>query len=66
MGDTLLRDGERGVEYRLFFFALDRNRFVIVHAIVKKSQKLKGRDIRTALSRIGDVLTRIAEKGGEP
>jgi len=49
-----LRPEWQGVEYRLLFTSHE-NRFIMVHALVKKSDKLKPRDIETARRRAREV-----------
>ncbi len=61
-----LRPEWSGTEYRLFYFALVENRFVIVHATTKKTQKLKPRDIELAEARISDVQRRLQREGTSP
>lgn len=54
-----LRPEYGGVEYRFLFWARSNpDRFTIVHALVKKSQKLKGTDIERALARIEELRGR--------
>ncbi len=48
-----------GTEYRFFYFAMVGRRFVILHAITKKTQKLAPRDIELAEARKADVQRRI-------
>ncbi|WP_407919016.1 type II toxin-antitoxin system RelE/ParE family toxin [Candidatus Nitrospira nitrificans] len=43
-----LRPEWSGTEYRFFYAAFVRQRFVILHAIRKKRQKLRERDIAIA------------------
>lgn len=50
-----LRPEWGGTEYRLLYFLFTRGRFVILHAVTKKSQKLRGRDIEIAEERMRDV-----------
>jgi phage-related protein len=58
-----LRPEWAGTEYRLLYFALVGQRFVILHAITKKAQKLRSRDIEIAESRMMDVRRRIGYEG---
>ena len=53
-----LRPEWSGVEHRFFYFTFIEQRIVIVHALTKKSQKLKAQDIAVALSRVEEVRTR--------
>jgi len=45
--------------YRIFFFAHTGRRFVLLHAIKKKTNKISENDIRLAVSRMNDHRTRI-------
>jgi phage-related protein len=53
-----LRPEYGGNEYRLFFFRTSKNRFVITHAILKNTRRLKLSDIETAENRRTDWLSR--------
>jgi phage-related protein len=53
-----LRPEWGGTEYRLLYFFFTRGRFVVVHAVTKKSQKLKLKDIELAEKRIREVKVR--------
>jgi len=46
------------MEYRFFYAAFVRQRFVILHAIQKKRQKLRERDIVLAEQRYEEVKRR--------
>lgn len=46
------------MEYRFFYAALVGQRFIILHAIQKKRQKLRERDIVLAEQRYGEVKRR--------
>jgi hypothetical protein len=48
-----------GSEYRFFYGAIIGQRFVILHAIQKKRQKLRARDISIAEQRYEDIKRRI-------
>ena len=56
-----LRPEYGGTEYRFFYFTLVRRRFVIVHAVAKKSQRLKTRDVKLALDRVRETRERLQE-----
>jgi phage-related protein len=53
-----LRPEWGGTEYRFFYFLFTRNRFVILHAVTKKSQKLRSKDIALAEDRAREVRER--------
>jgi len=53
-----LRPEWSGVEHRFFYFTFVGQRIVIVHALTKKSQKLKAQDIAVALARVEEVRAR--------
>lgn len=53
-----LRPEWSGNEYRFFYGAIVGQRFVILHAIHKKTQKLRERDIATAEQRYADIKER--------
>ena len=57
-----LRPEWAGNEYRYFYGAVVRQRFVLVHAMQKKTQKLRERDIATAEQRYEDIKRRIADE----
>jgi|SRR5579884_1152509 len=59
-----LRPEWGGVEFRLFYFLGTEQRIFIVHAIIKKSQKLKATDITLAENRIAEIRQREQEKEG--
>jgi phage-related protein len=54
-----LRPEWSGTEYRFFYGAIVGQRFVILHAIQKKRQKLRERDIAIAEQRYQDIKKRI-------
>ncbi len=58
-----LRPEWAGTEYRFLYFAWVGQRFVILHAITKKAQKLRSKDIEIAESRMMDVRRRISHEG---
>ena len=64
VGDDLweLRPEFGGIECRYFYFSYIDNQIVIVHAISKKSQRLKPGDVRLALSRVEEVRRREDER----
>ena len=53
-----LRPGWAGTEYRFFYVAMVGRRLVVLHAIKKKSQKVKSKDIELAEARYVDVIER--------
>ena len=53
-----LRPEWSGTEYRFFYAALVGQRFIILHAIQKKRQKLRERDIALAEQRYEEVKRR--------
>ena len=57
-----LRPEFGGIEYRYFYFSYVDNQIVIVHAVSKKSQRLKPGDVRLALSRVDEVRRRESER----
>lgn len=57
-----LRPEFGGIEYRYFYFSYVDNQIVVVHAVSKKSQRLKPGDVRLALSRVEEVQRREAER----
>ena len=61
-----LRPEWAGTEYRFLYFTLVGQRFVIVHALTKKVQKLKPGDIDLALARATDVKRRLTREGASP
>ena len=54
-----LRPEWSGTEYRFFYGAIVGQRFVILHAIQKKRQKLRERDIALAEQRYQDIKERM-------
>ena len=57
-----LRPEWAGNEYRYFYGSVVGQRFVIVHALHKKTQKLRERDITTAEERYEEIKRRIADE----
>ena len=57
-----LRPEWGGVEHRFFYFTFVERRIVIIHALTKKSQKLKAQDIHIALARVEEVRMREKAK----
>ncbi len=55
-----LRPEFGGTEYRLFYFLMVKDKFVIIHAFVKRTQRTPTREITTALNRIEEVKARLA------
>jgi phage-related protein len=58
-----LRPEWAGTEYRFLYFALVGRRFVILHAVTKKSQKLRSKDMEIAEARMMDVRRRVNHEG---
>ncbi len=54
-----LRPEWSGNEYRFFYGAFIGRRFVILHAVQKKKQKLREKDIAIAEQRYDDIKERI-------
>ena len=48
------------------YFALIERRLVIVHAVTKKAQKLKAKDIALAEARVADVRRRLTNESASP
>ena len=67
VGDDLweLRPEFGGTEYRFFYFALVERQLVVVHAIKKKGQKLKTKDLNLALARANAVRHRADKLKGQ-
>lgn len=42
--------------YRIFFFAYSEQRFILLHAIKKKEDKLSERDINLAIDKMNDYI----------
>lgn len=61
-----LRPEWSGTEYRFFYGSIVGRRIVILHAIQKKSQKLKARDIDLAEARYHEVLKRSNDESTSP
>ncbi len=57
-----LRPEWSGNEYRFFYGAIMGQRFVILHAIQKKRQKLRDRDIAIAEHRYEDIRRRMHDE----
>jgi phage-related protein len=60
-----LRPEFSGIEYRYFYFSYVDNQIVIVHAVSKKSQRLKPGDVKLSLSRVEEVRRREAARQKE-
>ncbi len=58
-----LRPEWAGTEYRFLYFAMIERRLVILHAMTKKTQKLKTKDIELAEARMADVKRRLNREG---
>lgn len=61
-----LRPEWAGTEYRFFYVAMVGRRFVVLHAIKKKSQKVKPKDIEVAEARYADVVERWPDETTPP
>jgi len=61
-----LRPEWAGTEYRFLYFAMIEQRLVILHAMTKKTQKLKTKDIELAEARMADVRRRLNHEGSSP
>lgn len=61
-----LRPEWAGTEYRFLYFTLVGKRFVILHALTKKTQKLRPKDIELTEVRMADVRRRISNEGTSP
>jgi phage-related protein len=61
-----LRPEWAGSEYRFFYVAMVGRRLVVLHAIKKKSQKVKDKDIELAESRHADVIERWKNETAPP
>jgi phage-related protein len=61
-----LRPEWAGTEYRLLYFTLVGQEIVILHAVTKKSQKLKKRDIDLADTRIKSIQRRLPDEITSP
>lgn len=53
-----LRPEWAGTEYRFFYVAMVGRRFAVLHAVTKKSQKLKEKDIEPAEARHTEIRER--------
>ena len=54
-----LRPEFGGAEYRFLYFTMDATRIVIVHALSKKTRRLRRSDIDLAQNRIVEVRARL-------
>lgn len=61
-----LRPEWAGTEYRFFYVAMVGQRFVILHAVTKKSQKLKEKDIGLAEARHKEIRERWQHETAPP
>ena len=62
-----LRPEYGGNEYRIIFFFDDNSgSFVVVHAILKNTNRLESNDITTANNRMDDWLARASRKKEKP
>lgn len=61
-----LRPEWSGTEYRFFYFTLIRGKFVILHAVTKKTQRLKKKDIQLAESRMREIQVRSRDEKASP
>lgn len=57
-----LRPEFGGTEYRFFYFFYLQDKIYFLHAITKRTQRLKESDIETALRRADEVRRRFAPK----
>jgi phage-related protein len=57
-----LRPEWSGNEYRFFYGAVIGQRFVVLHAVQKKTQKLKPKDIDLAEKRYADIKKRLEDE----
>lgn len=48
--------------YRIFYFAYIGKKFVLLHAMIKKTEKTPEQDLQTAINRMNDYTTRYAKK----
>lgn len=58
-----LRIKESSNNYRLFYFAHIDKKFVVVHGIIKKTQKTPREDIELSIKRMNDFI-RVNKKNG--
>jgi phage-related protein len=61
-----LRPEWGGTEYRFFYVAMVGRRFVVLHAIKKKSQRVKSKGIELAEARYSDVIGRWHDETTPP
>lgn len=61
-----LRPEWADTEYRFLYFTLVSQRIVILHAVAKKSQKLKDRDIELAEARIKNIQRGLSDEITSP
>lgn len=61
-----LRPEWGGNEYRFFYGAVIGQRFVILHAVEKKSQKLREGDIQLAEQRYEEIQKRLKHEDSPP
>ena len=61
-----LRPEWGGSEYRFLYFTWVGRQIVILHAVAKKSQRLKARDIEVAEARMRDVRRRFRHEKTPP
>lgn len=61
-----LRPEWAGTEYRFFYVAMIGRRLVVLHAIKKKSQKVKAKDIELAEARHNEVIERGHHEATSP
>jgi phage-related protein len=61
-----LRPEWAGTEYRFLYITLIGQRIVIVHALTKKAQKLRPKDVELAEARAAEVRRRLVNEGASP
>jgi len=50
--------------YRIFYFAYIGQKFILLHAVLKKGDKTPQSDIRIAIKRMNDYKSRYTSEGG--
>lgn len=46
-------------QYRIFYSPISNHRFLLIHGIIKKTQKTPRKDIELAVKRLNDFLVRL-------
>jgi phage-related protein len=54
-----LRIKYSGNDYRIFYFLYIRNKFILLHGIIKKSNKTPKEDLQTALYRMKNYIEKM-------